>query len=301
VAVSDIDPDRWNGAYPAAFLDPPAFLDAALDLAVVCLPHESATVVTRDLLARGVSVLVEKPLGRSAAEAADLQSHAGDARLHVGFNFRFLPPLAALVTDALAGEFGQLISVDVEFGHGGSPGDAQSWKLNPTAAGGGVLLDPGIHVLDLVCGLAQGDLVIHSVVGSSPFWGTGIEEHAEILMSDSGATIIRVGVSLVKWRSTFRVFVLGTEGYGEVTGRSRSYGAQQYCRGRRWGWQSGMTQRDSEWLVLRTETDDSLAAELAAILAGIPSLGWAMVPASGSAACAVMGIYERVRERLTWL
>ena len=43
-----------------------------------------------------------------------------------------------------------------------------------------------------------------------------------------------------------RIEVNGTEGYGIVNVRGRSYGNQEYITGKSWGWQSGGSQGDSE-------------------------------------------------------
>src|ERR1035441_4976780 len=53
------------------------------------------------------------------------------------------------IRDALSGQFGTLINVSMVLGHGGAPGMEKGWKLDPIRAGGGCLIDPGIHLLDL--------------------------------------------------------------------------------------------------------------------------------------------------------
>jgi len=108
---------------------------------------------------------------------------------------------------------------------------------------------------------------------------------------------VTIAVSVVRWRSHFEIFALGTNGYGQLTGRGRSYGIQQYRRGPRWGWQQAHDQASSEELVLSDNCDDSFADELAACLglAPPPELG----PASLQDGLAVMDLYRRARQRLT--
>jgi predicted dehydrogenase len=239
------------------------------DWVVVAVPHGEAVDLLPTLLESGVNVLVEKPLGRSAAEA-ELLAHrcSRPDQLWVGFNYRFFEGVAALLVDAGSGRFGPLVSLSILMGHGGSPGDQESWKLDPVQAGGGALIDPGVHLLDL-CRLLAGNS-LHVVGGKAwrGFWRTGVEEECHILMTGEYVPIINVTVSIVRWRSTFRIELFGMEGYGIVEGRNRSYGSQTYRRGRRWGWQTGKSQIESEEHVVTAAGDDVYEREIDTLVFG---------------------------------
>lgn len=264
----------------------------APDLVIVSIPHDSAVAVTIRLLQAGLRVLMEKPLGRSLAEAHRIAAAASSpGQLWVGFNYRFYQGIAALMADIAAGRFGRPVGLSLLLGHGGSPKDATSWKLDPVRAGGGCLIDPGVHLLDL-CRVAAGSSL--QVVGGTTwgdFWRTGIEEECRLLLVGERIPSIEVAVSVVRWRSTFRMEFFGDEGYGLVEGRGRSYGPQCYRRGRRWGWQGGTSQAESEEAVLTSDGDDSLAAELDALL--FPGTG--PRPASMADAVDTMALLDRCR------
>jgi predicted dehydrogenase len=151
-------------------------------------------------------------------------------------------------------------------GHGGSPDDFKGWKLDPVRAGGGCLIDPGIHLLDLACQADRGDLVVRGGTCWSGFWKTGIEEDCHLILSGSVIPTIGMSVSVVRWRSTFRIELFGTDGYGVVEGRGRSYGPQTYRRGQRWGWQGGRSQAESEEFVVTSTGDEVFLDEMKAIL-----------------------------------
>ena len=68
---------------------------------------------------------------------------------YVGYSFLVLPTLRQAFARVADGYLGKLRSVDLIFAHGGHPKSGSEWKLQPEAAGGGVLVDPGVHVLDL--------------------------------------------------------------------------------------------------------------------------------------------------------
>ena len=249
----------------------------APDWVIIATPHNTAVQLCAEVLAWAGRVLLEKPFGRSLAEAARLAALARDERrIWAGFNYRFFPGIAAAIGDAHAGRFGPLVSVNMVLGHGGSPGMEQGWKFDPVKAGGGCLLDPGIHLLDLCHCLAPDLTPGHSSVWSG-FWKTGIEEEAHLLLH-GGPTIFNVQASVVRWRSTFRLEIHGADGYGVVTGRGRSYGPMKYLRGRRWGWQTAANQEASEETVSVSECDDSFRDEMRSLSPALSIRGRPPVP-----------------------
>ncbi len=137
--------------------------------------------------------------------------------------------------------------------------------MNKEKAGGGALIDPGIHLIDL-CNLVAKNLDFLAGKSWNGFWKTGIEEECRLLLTSENIPMLDLTVSVVRWRSTFRLEFFGEDGYGIVEGRGRSYGPQQYRRGKRWGWQSGKSQADSEELVLTSPCDEVFADELNSLL-----------------------------------
>jgi predicted dehydrogenase len=265
------------------------------ELVIIATPHDTAAGLLHKVLHVADRVLVEKPLGRSLAEACSILADTRSERhLVVGFNYRFFPGIRGAVCDALQGKFGQLISVSMVLGHGGAPGMEGGWKFDPARAGGGSLIDPGIHLLDLCCLLVPE--VPQPVKGTSwkGFWNTGIEEEVHLLLQ-SGSVTFNLQVSVVRWRSTFRMEIHGTEGYGIVTGRGRSYGRQIYIRGKRWGWQKAASQLDSEEVVVDSEANHSFRDELAAILG---TSSQEPGPCSARAAVNVMKLYDSCRSSI---
>jgi predicted dehydrogenase len=247
VDLTERDPDDYGGAPHARSID--ALDPNAYDVAIVALPHDTATAVTRDLLAAGTPLLVEKPLGLNGSDAAELAAAAEalERPSFVGYNYRFLPHVRGVFDARRDGTLGRLRSVDLLIGHGGHPRSAEGWKLDPKRAGGGVLLDPGVHLLDLLL-LLSPDLETIGVRGTSGFWGTGIEEDLLVgLAHDELQATVRV--SHVRWINTLRLEVFGENGYAIAEGRGGNYGAMTLRVGRRWAWKDdahGRGQRDTE-------------------------------------------------------
>lgn len=236
------------------------------DWIFIALPHNIAVQTTVDALKNGKKVLIEKPLGRNLKEAKYISEQADDNQLFVGFNYRFFDGINKAISDIRKKKFGDVISVNFVLGHGCEPNITKTWKLDLKSAGGGCLIDPGIHLLDLVNLVSDSDLEILGGSIWEGFWQTGIDEEAHILFRSKSGVIFNLQVSIVRWRSTFKFEINGTEGYGIVEGRGRSYGAQTYTFGKRWGWLEGISQRESENLVLKSDGDNVFYNEIKALL-----------------------------------
>lgn len=261
---------------------------------VVATPHDEASRLLPPLLKSGAGVLVEKPLGRSAAEAESLAGWSErSGQLWVGFNYRFFEGVTGLIGDVRTGWFGPLVSLTMVMGHGGSPGDQDTWKLHPGRAGGGALIDPGVHLLDLCRLLAGGSPDVVGGRAWGGFWETGVEEECHLLLTGADLPIVNLSVSIVRWRSTFRMELLGVDGYGVVEGRNRSYGNQIYRRGRRWGWQQAVTQADSEEHVVTASGEDVFEREIDAIVFG--NRGGAVGPCPAEEAVEIMRLLDQCR------
>jgi predicted dehydrogenase len=273
------------------------------DAAIISVPHDLAGELAKAVLRAGKPVLIEKPLGLSGEEARILEKLATSLQMpsFVGFNYRFLPSVRDLMSAIADGELGELRSIDMLIGHGGHPASAEGWKLDPTRAGGGVLLDPGVHLLDLLMQLAP-SAVCTAVEATRGFWQTGIEEDVAATFRD-GKLIASIRISHIRWVNTFRVEVFGEDGYGIAEGRGGNYGAITLRVGQRWGWANveGLSQRDTEVSYDFGLRDQSLRDELAAVVAcwrgnGLP--GEDSHPATMSEARRVTELCDRLYERI---
>lgn len=280
---------------PSLAPDPEALLDSRPDWVIVATPHDTAVDLSVQALRRGLNVLVEKPLGRTAKEGRRILNAAfHPGQLAAGFNYRFYPGIATAIDDAARGVFGPLVSVNITLGHGCDPNILKTWKLDPVRAGGGCLIDPGIHLLDL-CRLLAPKLTVTGGSSWSGFWKTGIEEECRLLL-DAGGFSMSLEISIVRWRSVFRMEIHGEDGYGIVTGRNRSYGKQTYTRGRRWGWQHAKNQAESEERVLESNGEDVFTDELDSLWFGSRALP--LSACSGEEALEAMLLLEQCRERV---
>ena len=118
-----------------------------IDLADICTPtkfHNPLAVMT---LKSGVNVMVEKPMARTYLECLDVIEAVKDAGKLYQHNENWLyDPIWYNAKKLIeSGVIGELQLVFVATAHGGP--EWASWFWNPEIAGGGALLDNGVHAI----------------------------------------------------------------------------------------------------------------------------------------------------------
>jgi len=110
--------------------------------------HEQYAVAA---LEAGCDVLLEKPLAHSleSAERIVEAAHAAEGFCMVGFNNRFAAPVEVIKQYQAEGRFGEFSHIEANYvRRRGIPGRG-SWFTSTEVAGGGSLIDIGVHAIDL--------------------------------------------------------------------------------------------------------------------------------------------------------
>lgn len=122
--------------------------DPTIDAAVVATPNALHAPQAVALLRSGTHVLVEKPMAMSVAECDGMIAAAAatGAGLMVAHCWRFHPDVIALRDRIARGDLGEVVkthgySTHVAWGPSG-------WFTDPALAGGGALMDMGVHAID---------------------------------------------------------------------------------------------------------------------------------------------------------
>jgi predicted dehydrogenase len=122
-----------------------------IDAAIVAVPPAAHFTVCSELLSRELPVLCEKPLAETFAEGQAMVALARehDAPLCVNHTRRVLPAYVEIKRLLDAGEIGSLTSIRWEEGCKFDWPAATAFQFRSGARG--VLLDTGIHSIDLLC------------------------------------------------------------------------------------------------------------------------------------------------------
>jgi predicted dehydrogenase len=153
-ALADSDPERLHAAsecYPYAMAsnDFERVLSQELDAVVIATPNGLHAAQALACLERGIAVFCQKPL---ATTLADVQAIVDSARLHdralgIDFCYRHVAGMQELRRRVLDGQLGEIVAVDLTFHNAYGPD--KSWCRDRALAGGGCLMDLGVHLLDL--------------------------------------------------------------------------------------------------------------------------------------------------------
>ena len=239
VAVADPHVDRPAGAHESCSWCASAadLLEQDLDVVFVCTPVAVTTDLVVQVLESGRHVFAEKPPGRTVADIERIRAVERRSRglcVKFGFNHRQHDSVRMARSLVASGELGKLMWMRGTYGKGGI-GDQGDWRTDPKVAGGGILLDQGIHMLDLFRLFADDFIEVKSFVGET-FWNVGLEDNAFALLRSAAGCVAMLHSSATHWNHTFRLELYLTEGYlvvdGFLTG-SQSYGRETLVMGRR--------------------------------------------------------------------
>jgi predicted dehydrogenase len=170
-----------------------------LDGLVIATPSALHAEQATTALERGVAVFCQKPLGRTAAETRQVVETARrrDLPLGVDFCYRHVRAAEAVRDQVAAGALGDVYAADVTFHNAYGPDKA--WFYDLERAGGGCLIDLGIHLVDL----ARWTLGFPAVEGTTarlyaggrPWRGEGVEDYAEARLDLAGGVSARIACS----------------------------------------------------------------------------------------------------------
>jgi predicted dehydrogenase len=164
-----------------------------LDGVVVATPNFLHAPITIEALKQGKHVLCEKPMAITGREARDMAEAAKRAnrKLLVGFNHRFRQDVQILRQFIEGGELGEVFYVKTGWLRHKGEWKPKAWTLEKERAGGGALLDLGVHMLDLALWLLGNPPVISASASAYQMGKKGDVEDsaAAFIKTKTGATI----------------------------------------------------------------------------------------------------------------
>ncbi len=196
-----------------------------LDGIVIATPNSLHAPQTVAALERGLAVFCQKPLALDAGEARRMVAAArtADRLLGVDYSYRFTDGARELRRRIAAGELGRIFSLELVFHNAYGPD--KPWCFDPRLAGGGALMDLGVHLIDLALWLLD-DPTVGGVRGAvfrqgERLSGVSVDDFASATMDLGGDLGGAVASLAVSWNAhagrdcVIRVAALGTAGGAE--------------------------------------------------------------------------------------
>lgn len=207
--------------------------DPAVDAVFICTVNSLNQSLTIAAMQAGKHVFCEKPPAFDAAGVRAVRAvEAATGRvLMYGFNHRHHGAAVRMKDIVQGGEFGRILWMRGRYGKSVDENYMSTWRAKPELAGGGILLDQGIHMVDLFRHLA-GDFDEVQAMVSHLYWNIpGIEDNvfANFRNSATGCCA-SLHSTMIQWRHLFALEVFMERGYMVLNGLktgSNSYGAEE--------------------------------------------------------------------------
>jgi len=234
VAVADTNHQRAQqlaARYSACEVEPDwqsCVARSDVDLVIVSTVNAALATVTLAAVRQGKHVLVEKPAARYAEELRPAVQAAREAGvfIKVGFNHRFHPAFLKARAIHDAGELGPLLYIRARYGHGGRLGYDREWRADPAIAGGGELLDQGVHLIDLSRWFLGDFVDVHGFVDTY-FWKMPVEDNGFLALRTAQGQMAWLHASCTEWKNLFCFEVFGRDGKLQIDGLGGSYGVER--------------------------------------------------------------------------
>jgi predicted dehydrogenase len=205
-----------------------AVSDSAVNAVIVATINSTLAEISEAAIRAGKHVIVEKPAGISVRDIDSLI--AAEAKhgvcVRVGFNHRYHPAFLKAREIFESGVMGELMFIRGRYGHGGRVGYDREWRADPKLAGGGELIDQGIHLIDLA-GWFLGEF--KNVAGhvATYFWDMPVDDNGFLDLQTAGGQTAWLHVSCTEWKNLFSFEIYGRNTKLHIDGIGGSYGVEK--------------------------------------------------------------------------
>ena len=208
------------------------FDDDAVDAVFVCTTNNLLKDLTIQALNAGKHVFCEKPPAFSSLDIDEIQrveKKSGKVLMY-GFNHRQHGSVKKMKSIVEASKYGKILWMRGRYGKSVDEDFFSTWRANKDLAGGGILLDQGIHMLDLFLHLG-GTFDEVKAFCSDLYWNIdGIEDNVFAILKNSDTGLVAsLHSTMTQWRHLFSLEIFMERGYMVLNGlktSSNSYGEE---------------------------------------------------------------------------
>ena len=215
-----------------------SLINSQIDAVFICAYNTVLAEYTAKALNKGLHVFCEKPPAMKTDELSVVFDAFKSTRkvLKYGFNHRYHYSVMEAKKIVDSGKMGKLLWMRGVYGKAGSIDYSKNWRNFKKYSGGGILIDQGIHMLDLMRYFsAEKFNKINSYISTS-YWDIKVEDNAFVLMQSDNNVIASMHSSATQWKHKFLLEMCFEEGYLNLDGilsGTRSYAPEKLIIGRR--------------------------------------------------------------------
>ena len=198
-----------------------------VDALIVATPNYLIKDLVVAALDAGKHVFAEKPPGVSVTEVHEMM--AAELRnpglvLKFGFNHRCHGSIIKAQKFIESGQFGNILWMRGRYGKSVDENFQNNWRSDKKKAGHGILIDQGIHMLDLLMMLSGGFDEVKSYC-SNLYWDYDIEDNVfALLKNKSTGVVASLHSTMTQWRHLFALEIFLERGYMVINGLLTSSG-----------------------------------------------------------------------------
>ena len=199
-----------------------------VDAVMIATVNASLAPIALKAVERGKHVLVEKPGAICVQELDQLETAAArtGALVRVGYNHRYHPAGLKALEIFRSGVLGSMMFVRGRYGQGGRVGYDQEWRADPKLAGGGELIDQGVHLIDLA-GIFLGEFTQVDGHVATYFWNMPVDDNGFLSLRNADGRTAWLHVSCTEWKNLFSFEIYGRHGKLHWEGLGGSYGLER--------------------------------------------------------------------------
>ncbi len=202
------------------------------DIVIVCTVNSVIPDVVCYALERGCHVFSEKPPGKNLSDTMRMKEafeKTDGLILKFGFNHRYHNSIIEAKSLIDSGFLGDVVAARGVYGKAGNL-VKNEWRNNVDISGGGILLDQGIHMLDLLRYFV-GDFTEISGFTDNLVWKKSAgEDIAFVTLRTKDGKVATLNSSAIQWKHKFDLDIILTNGYIALNGlltSTRSYGEER--------------------------------------------------------------------------
>lgn len=208
------------------------FLDKKIESIFICTPNYLNASLTCKGLKLNKNIFCEKPPSISLSEMKKVISYEKKykKKLMYGFNHRQHESIIFMKKKIDSGVFGKILWARGRYGKSVTESFFKNWRSDKKLSGGGILIDQGIHMLDLL-NFFCGNFDIIQSMKSHTYWKKNIEDNVFLNLKNSKKNILcSMHSTMTQWRHLFSLEIFLEKGYIALNGlktSSNSYGKEK--------------------------------------------------------------------------